>query len=90
MRPVGVLGLDDDVPFVTFNLLLVAVVIPVRPDNPGVVVLLGMRDGVSSVEAKTQSNKNYNAKSVVICLPVLSKDKLEPCLDGGLLPGRLP
>lgn len=22
--------------------------------------------------------------------PVLSKDKLEPCLDGGLLPGLLP
>lgn len=26
----------------------------------------------------------------IYLLPVLSSDKLEPCLDGGLLPGLLP
>lgn len=30
--------------------------------------------------------KNFEKKK----LPVLSRDRFEPCRDGGLLPGRLP
>lgn len=53
-------------------------------------VFLGILDGVAS------SKRKY-VKIIIIhvvlrkkCLPVLSSDKFDPCLDGGLLPGRLP
>lgn len=85
----GVLGRDKDKPFdevVVFLFVKLEGMLPVLNDIG--VRRVGILDGVeSSLKIQVRTCTITSCRKV---LPVLSRDKLEPCLDGGLLLGRLP
>lgn len=56
------------------------------------VLLRKVASSVHSTNQNTTFTYKYLIPRIVYVhkLPVLSRERFEPCLDGGLLPGRLP